>query len=135
MTTHIPTTRRRLAVAGVASLLLLPASAAAADGAPTATAEGAKAGYENVYEGENATIETFKVEGGDIVEALCIEFGTALDRSATFTAIPRSEADISRIGQAAWVGANHTKVGTPLDDEHLEATAVQLAAWTFTDSL
>ena len=129
-------TKRAAIAAGLAALTLpLAAAPAAANsaGAVTATGSGAAAGYEDVFNGENATIETFTIEDGLTVEALCVQLGVALDRNVEFTAVTRDSAGVAGVGEAAWIGANHRSVGTPLTDIHLEATAVQLAAWSFTD--
>jgi hypothetical protein len=135
-------TRPLAAAATAACILLLPAAPALAattatssSTAVTATSQGALAGHSKVFQGQNAGIEKLTVEGSSVIEGLCVQFGVPSDRTSPLTAITREQGNIKDVGKAAWIGANHTKVGTPLSDPNFEATATQLAAWSYTDSL
>lgn len=131
-------TRTRLAGAVVAATLsaaTLGLAVPAHADTSSASWSGVAGGYDNVIEGHSATVETFSIEGGDPVEAVCIQYGVPLNEEATFHVVPRDQAGVNGAGRAAWVGAQHRFVGTPLDDPNLEAVATQLAAWTFTDGL
>src|SRR5690606_19083839 len=133
MSSTTPITRR--IAASVASLFALAATVVVAPAASAAPSDASfvapNAGYNGVYGGTDAAQSfIFDVEGTD-VKAFCVEFNKELNRDAAFTTASLT----SGLGEAAWIAANHTSVGTPLSDVNAENAAAAIAIWHYTDSI
>lgn len=124
-----------LITAAVGVVVLATASpAAAASGTVTGTWVSEGAGYSAVYQGQNAVVQNIKIENGDTVKTFCVDLAKGFDDAASFTASPRSAAGTANLSKAAWIAVNSANVPGALADADLEAVAVQVAIWKFTNN-
>jgi hypothetical protein len=131
------------AVAVVVAIAVSPAPSVASTASRTVVASsgpvnlipsGDLFGYDGVLNGGAATIEGFLDEAGGLVRAICVQYGVPMDRGM-HVAIRPSESQRLGVPKAIWIGQNHGNIGIPLENEHAEASAVQVAAWVYTNGV
>lgn len=127
-----------LALVGAFGALTLAPTYAYAETSPgtvTATYGGVGIGYNKVLDGHAAGTLILKVEGGDTVEAFCIDFNAEIEDNVTkpYTSATYATSGASNVAKAADIAIRHNQVAGKLSDQKAENTAAQLAIWKFTD--
>jgi TQXA domain-containing protein/LPXTG-motif cell wall-anchored protein len=92
-------------------------------------------GWSGIYNGTVSTRSYNFTVNGTATEAFCIEMTKAFNPAASFSVAAPATVTVPGVTTAAWLAANHATTGTPAVDPADEASATQLAIWTFTDSI
>jgi TQXA domain-containing protein/LPXTG-motif cell wall-anchored protein len=123
--------------AAVAVVLLLASTMISPASADTSTVAfvGSGPGWADIYNGTVSTRSYNFTVNGTATEAFCIEMNKAFNPTASYGVANPASVTVPGVGNAAWLAVNHATTGTAAADPADEASATQLAIWTFTDGI